>query len=87
MTLIEARNRIDNWARNDPGREFQKYTLKEIENIIKTQMQFENKEVNQYERKIISYLLRDRKFVKIALGHRMKPMWFHLNNFVNYLKD
>lgn len=35
MTLIEARNRIDNWARNDPGREFQKYTLKEIENIIK----------------------------------------------------
>lgn len=39
-------------------------------------MQFENKEVNQYERKIISYLLRDRKYVKIALGHRMKPMWF-----------
>jgi len=34
MTLVEARTRIDNFARSDPGRDWQKYTVDEITKII-----------------------------------------------------
>lgn len=37
MTLVEARTRIDNFARSDPGRDWQKYNILEIAKILLNQ--------------------------------------------------
>lgn len=39
-------------------------------------MKFEDREVNQYERKVIGYLLRDKTYVKKALGCGVNEIWF-----------
>jgi len=50
-------------------------------------MRFEDREVNQYERKIIGYLLRDRLYVKKSITCGMNTTWFSSDELKSLFKQ